>query len=168
MRDVVTAPNACKEKNFTGMFPSLMSLLIEQRSPWRFLFSCGRNWRNRQQLTAPPKTGDIIRQDRLCSRAATLNGAGTGYIVNRRSDIVNTFPMQKGVPCGPAPGKAFPPSCVAQKPPPTGPRLSVCLAIFRRRKAFSVAESRAAACSREGLFRRVFRHTRRDVEITEI
>jgi hypothetical protein len=62
----VKAPNGCKEKNFTGIFPSLMSLLIEQRSPWRY---CGRNWRNRQQLTAPPKTGDIIRQDRLCSRS---------------------------------------------------------------------------------------------------
>jgi hypothetical protein len=32
MRDVVKAPNGCKEKNFPGMFPSLMSLLIEQRS----------------------------------------------------------------------------------------------------------------------------------------
>jgi ATP-dependent Clp protease ATP-binding subunit ClpA len=39
-----------------------MSLLIEQRSPWRFLFSCGRNWRNRQQLTESeaesPQEGD--------------------------------------------------------------------------------------------------------------
>jgi hypothetical protein len=25
VRDVVKAPNGCKEKNFTGMFPSLMS-----------------------------------------------------------------------------------------------------------------------------------------------